>query len=181
MSTKAELISFLTDLMNGINPVNKQEFPADHFFNNIEAIRKLHEIVMLLNQTEEKTEKVAVRKPKVDYGKGDFIFPDNLEDLINGDATITVILKALNEKLEVLNNKKLKLNDVTNKLIEWGYLYVDENDKKLPTEKGLETGISVRKKYIGYGKYVEVINYSPKAQLVILEEIKACYKVYGLF
>ena len=181
MSTKAELISFLTDLMNGVNPLNKEEFPSDHFFNSVEAVRKIHEIMVLINQTEEKKEKVVERKPKVEFGQGDFVFPDNLEELINGDATITVIVKALNEKLEALNNKKLKLADVTNKLIEWGYLYTDENDKKLPTEKGIGIGISVRNKYIGYGKYVEVINYSPKAQLVILEEIKECYKVYGLF
>lgn len=83
---------------------------------------------------------------------------------------MTNFVTSINDKNIMHNTKKLRYKIVIEWLLKEGYLTVDESDKKIPTEKGEEIGISLEYCERNFHSYT-VLTYNIEAQRFILENI----------
>ena len=118
----------------------------------------------------------TIRKKKKNSKIPFSVTPQQLADYVFDDNPITVteITKKLNNLIDTEEMKGIKTTSITNWLIKINMLeyFADENGKnhKIPTENGIQLGITTQERLGMYGSY-KVVLYDSNVQQFILVNI----------
>lgn len=165
--------SYLDKLANGINPITNELASENDTINNIHISRCLFYISdVLRNLIENNNNPQKKKNSKISFS----VTPQQLADYVFDDNPITVteITKKLNSLIDTEEMKGIKTTSITNWLIKINMLeyFADENGKnhKIPTENGIQLGITTQERLGMYGSY-KVVLYDSNVQQFILDNI----------
>ncbi len=158
-------------LANGINPLTLEPIKEDDIVNNVHISRCLFFVSEMLGKVE--PPKSASRK-----GRRDFWMTSSEAEQIDilTPCGIAQFTKTVNEHIPA-DMKPLSVSTVIKWLRNNGYLYeanIDEKRKtNIPTEKGIQLGITVRIQQNLEGKEYQRVFYDISAQRVMLTNIES--------
>lgn len=165
--------SYLDKLANGINPITNELASENDTINNIHISRCLFYVSdVLRNLIENNNNQQKKKNSKIPFS----VTPQQLADYVFDDNPITVteITKKLNSLIDTEEMKGIKTTSITNWLIKINMLeyLADENGKnhKIPTENGIQLGITTQERLGMYGSY-KVVLYDSNVQQFILDNI----------
>ena len=165
--------SYLDKLANGINPITNELASENDTINNIHISRCLFYVSdVLRNLIENNSNPQKKKNSKIPFS----VTPQQLADYVFDDNPITVteITKKLNSLIDTEEMKGIKTTSITNWLIKINMLeyFADENGKnhKIPTENGIQLGITTQERLGMYGSY-KVVLYDSNVQQFILDNI----------
>ena len=165
--------SYLDKLANGINPITNELASENDTINNIHISRCLFYVSdVLRNLIENNNNPQKKKNSKISFS----VTPQQLADYVFDDNPITVteITKKLNSLIDTEEMKGIKTTSITNWLIKINMLeyFADENGKnhKIPTENGIQLGITTQERLGMYGSY-KVVLYDSNVQQFILDNI----------
>ena len=165
--------SYLDKLANGINPITNKLASENDTINNIHISRCLFYVSdVLRNLIENNNNPQKKKNSKISFS----VTPQQLADYVFDDNPITVteITKKLNSLIDTEEMKGIKTTSITNWLIKINMLeyLADENGKnhKIPTENGIQLGITTQERLGMYGSY-KVVLYDSNVQQFILDNI----------
>lgn len=165
--------SYLDKLANGINPITNELASENDTINNIHISRCLFYVSdVLRNLIENNNNPQKKKNSKISFS----VTPQQLADYVFDDNPITVteITKKLNSLIDTEEMKVIKTTSITNWLIKINMLeyFADENGKnhKIPTENGIQLGITTQERLGMYGSY-KVVLYDSNVQQFILDNI----------
>ena len=165
--------SYLDKLANGINPITTELASENDTINNIHISRCLFYVSdVLRNLIENNNNPQKKKNSKIPLS----VTPQQLADYVFDDNPITVteITKKLNSLIDTEEMKGIKTTSITNWLIKINMLeyFADENSKnhKIPTENGIQLGITTQERLGMYGSY-KVVLYDSNVQQFILDNI----------
>lgn len=165
--------SYLDKLANGINPITNELASENDTINNIHISRCLFYVSdVLRNLIENNNNPQEKKNSKIPFS----VTPQQLADYVFDDNPITVteITKKLNSLIDTEEMKGIKTTSITNWLIKINMLeyFADENGKnhKIPTENGIQLGITTQERLGMYGSY-KVVLYDSNVQQFILDNI----------
>ena len=165
--------SYLDKLANGINPITNELASENDTINNIHISRCLFYVSdVLRNLIEINSNPQKKKNSKIPFS----VTPQQLADYVFDDNPITVteITKKLNSLIDTEEMKGIKTTSITNWLIKINMLeyFADENGKnhKIPTENGIQLGITTQERLGMYGSY-KVVLYDSNVQQFILDNI----------
>lgn len=165
--------SYLDKLANGINPITNELASENDTINNIHISRCLFYVSdVLRNLIENNNNPQKKKNNKIPFS----VTPQQLADYVFDDNPITVteITKKLNSLIDTEKMKGIKTTSITNWLIKINMLeyFADENGKnhKIPTENGIQLGITTQERLGMYGSY-KVVLYDSNVQQFILVNI----------
>ena len=165
--------SYLDKLANGINPITNELASENDTINNIHISRCLFYVSdVLRNLIENNNNPQKKKNSKIPIS----VTPQRLADYVFDDNPITVteITKKLNSLIDTEEMKGIKTTSITNWLIKINMLeyFADENGKnhKIPTENGIQLGITTQERLGMYGSY-KVVLYDSNVQQFILDNI----------
>lgn len=168
--------SYLDKLANGINPITNElasENDTINTINNIHISRCLFYVSdVLRNLIENNNNPQKKKNSKITFS----VTPHQLADYVFDDNPITVteITKKLNSLIDTEEMKGIRTTSITNWLIKINMLeyFADENGKnhKIPTENGIQLGITTQERLGMYGSY-KVVLYDSNVQQFILDNI----------
>lgn len=165
--------SYLNKLANGINPITNELASENDTINNIHISRCLFYVSdVLRNLIENNNNPKKKKNSKIPFS----VTPQQLADYVFDDNPITVteITKKLNSLIDTEEMKGIKTTSITNWLIKINMLeyLADENGKnhKIPTENGIQLGITTQERLGMYGSY-KVVLYDSNVQQFILVNI----------
>ena len=112
MFSKEVLIKFLEDLFNGVNPYTGEMLEENNFLNNPDALRKIHAIILELNNGKE-----IVKKEKCDIKKEE-VSEEKLEQIVTPQSVyITPFLKKVNEYRKSKRKSRISTKEMFELLI----------------------------------------------------------------
>ena len=162
---------YLDKLSQGIDPITGNEVPEGEVLNNVRICRCLHYVSGVLEQVIANGGAIGEKAP----------FTITREQM----SAITISSQPLriSEFTEVINQaandpsrKRLKATDITNWLLERGYLQKEQGpdgkQRRAPTELGSCSGITAQMQQGQNGYYLS-ITYDANAQRMILEHLEA--------
>lgn len=162
--------TYIDKLANGINPLDDSLVKDDDIVNNVRISRCLFYVSGVLQQVIENG--VGVQKKhakKVDF----FITQDAIEKIEYSDTPL--VLKEFVQRInETINQDKVKtLPAVAYRgwLQQAGLLVPTETYQVLPTETGVEVGISLENRIGSKGEYTVVV-YNRNAQEFIVNHLQ---------
>ena len=165
--------SYLDKLANGINPITNELASENDTINNIHISRCLFYVSdVLRNLIEINSNPQKKKNSKIPFS----VTPQQLADYVFDDNPITVteITKKLNSLIDTEEMKGIKTTSITNWLIKINMLeyFADKNGKnhKIPTENGIQLGITTQERLGMYGSY-KVVLYDSNVQQFILDNI----------
>lgn len=165
--------SYLDKLANGINPITNELASENDTINNIHISWCLFYVSdVLRNLIENNNNPQKKKNNKIPFS----VTPQQLADYVFDDNPITVteITKKLNNLIDTEEMKGIKTTSITNWLIKINMLeyFADENGKnhKIPTENGIQLGITTQERLGMYGSY-KVVLYDSNVQQFILVNI----------
>ena len=165
--------SYLDKLANGINPITNELASENDTINNIHISRCLFYVSdVLRNLIENNNNPQKKKNSKISFS----VTPQQLANYVFDDNPITVteITKKLNSLIDTEEMKGIKTTSITNWLIKINMLeyFADENGKnhKIPTENGIQLGITTQEHLGMYGSY-KVVLYDSNVQQFILDNI----------
>ena len=165
--------SYLDKLANGINPITNELASENDTINNIHISRCLFYVSdVLRNLIENSNNPQKKKNSKIPFS----VTPQQLADYVFDDNPITVteITKKLNSLIDTEEMKGIKTTSITNWLIKINMLeyFADESGKnhKIPTENGIQLGITTQERLGMYGSY-KVVLYDSNVQQFILDNI----------
>ena len=165
--------SYLDKLANGINPITNELASENDTINNIHISRCLFYVSdVLRNLIENNNNPQKKKNSKIPFS----VTPEQLANYVFDDNPITVteITKKLNSLIDTAEMKGIKTTSITNWLIKINMLeyFADGNGKnhKIPTENGIQLGITTQERLGMYGSY-KVILYDSNVQQFILDNI----------
>ena len=165
--------SYLEKLANGITPITNELASENDTINNIHISRCLFYVSdVLRNLIENNSNPQKKKNSKIPFS----VTPQQLADYVFDDNPITVteITKKLNSLINTEEMKGIKTTSITNWLIKINMLeyFADENGKnhKIPTENGIQLGITTQERLGMYGSY-KVVLYDSNVQQFILDNI----------
>lgn len=162
---------WIEKLANGINPLTLEPVKEDDIVNNVHISRCLFFVSEMLGKVEPS---VSVSR----RGRRTFWMTTREAEQINVFAPcgIAQFTKTVNEHIPA-DMKPLSVATVIKWLRNNGYLYeanIDEKHKtNLPTEKGIQLGITVRIQQNPEGKEYQRVFYDISAQRVMLTNIES--------
>ena len=161
---------YLDKLARGIDPITGNEVPEGEVLNNVRICRCLHYVSGVLEQVIANGGAIGEKAP----------FAITREQM----AAITISSQAvrISEFTETINQaandpsrKKLKATDITNWLLERGYLQKEQEPdgkpRRAPTELGQRGGI-IGQMQQGQNGYYLSITYDANAQRLILDHLE---------
>lgn len=161
MVNKEECIKFIYDLANGIDPKTGELISDESILNRADVIRTLFAIKEYL----ESESKPETKSPKVPFKL------TNTNVITEGDINISSFVNKINEMNCFGNMKKAGYKVIVEWLLQENYLFINDDNRKEPTQKGLENGISYKLKFNSSGRPYYVIEYNANAQRIILTNI----------
>ena len=149
---------YLDKLSRGIDPITDREMPEDAVLNNVRICRCLHYVSGILEQVIANGGAIGEKAPFA----------------ISRERMASIPLSS-NRAADDPSRKKLKATDITNWLLERGYLQKelgpDGKQRRAPTELGLRSGISAQMQQGQNGYYLS-ISYDINAQRLILDHLE---------
>ena len=162
---------WIEKLANGINPITSEPVKEDDIVNNVHISRCLFFVSEML-------EKVEPSESPSRRGRKSFWMTTREAELIKvlAPCGVAQFTKKVNEHIPA-DMKPLSVSAVIKWLRNNGYLYeanIDEKHKtNLPTEKGIQLGITVRIQQNPEGKEYQRVFYDISAQRVMLTNIES--------
>lgn len=163
---------YLFQLANGVDPLTGREVPDSDLINRVQISRCLFYAADILRQVIDAGGISKGRKKKPPYDlplerREQFAFS-------NRPLTISQIAQGLNDLIDLEQMQKLKTTSLTTFLMQSGLLYekekADGSKQKLPSESGVEFGLSIEKRSGQYGPY-SVVTYNLAAQQLLLDNL----------
>lgn len=113
--------------------------------------------------------------------KQNFYLTKEMEDVVvyYEQSTISEYVKQLNDLRDDTIMKVLKTTDITNRLVEEGYLktvFEDGENRKKLTQKGKEIGIFAETRVNQAGKEYEILIYTKQAQIFLTKKLREWQK-----
>ena len=97
---------------------------------------------------------------------------NNFEGIIESRTTVSQFVKRINEKNNSENMKSLSYKVINAWLMKEGYLELNDNNKKVPTKKGEELGLSIEHRRTPYGVSYSVVIFNENVQMFLLDKLK---------
>ncbi|MBQ4109834.1 MAG: hypothetical protein IJC74_03005 [Clostridia bacterium] len=166
---------YMEKLANGINPIDNTVIPDNDTVNNVRLSRCFFYIADVLGKVVEdskRTEKKKVKKVPFDIS-----FEVVQQFPFSGSPLpVSKIAENINSLIDTEFMKKITYKNITDWLISIGMLSVITNgagkSTKIPTEAGIEIGISTEDRIGKNGPYTAVV-YNLDAQHFIVDNIDA--------
>ena len=161
---------YLDKLSRGIDPITDREMPEDAVLNHVRICRCLHYVSGVLDQVIANGGAIGEKAPFAISRERMASIPLSSQPVRISDFT-----EVLNRAADDPSRKKLKATDITNWLLERGYLQKelgpDGKQRRAPTELGLRSGISAQMQQGQNGYYLS-ISYDINAQRLILDHLE---------
>lgn len=162
MYTKDELLEFIDLLANGIDPKTGEVMEKDSVLNRPDIIRMLYSL-------KEYMLKSTIKIPRSE--RTEFVL-SSIEGIIENGATISSFTKRINEVNCDEKMKPLNYKIIYDWLLQEGYLQLLEGEnKRVPTDKGINLGLSKTIRRTQYGIPYSVVVFNNHAQEFLLEKL----------
>lgn len=172
---------YIEKMAQGIDPLTDAPIPDEETLNNVRIARCLFYVSSILGKIIEAggIDAYSGKKcPRLNTQKQPF-YMDN-EDLdnfpfSNYPITISNFVERVNSFIKSEFMEKLKVTSATSFLVQSGMLKVIEVSgqlHKVPTDQGLELGISMEQRVSQYGKEYPAVYYNINAQHYLLDHIR---------
>ena len=175
---------YIDKLAQGIDPISGHEVPEDSVINQARLVRCFFYVSSVLQQVIDNGGAV-VQQPSKKRGRAYFHLTDEMRNQVvysSEPIMIRRFLQQLNEMIDSETTRQLSATTVTGWLVEKGFLSVDTDEKgrnrKLPTQTGLEIGISQENRVGDYGEYVAIL-YNEQAQHFIIDHMEDILDWHG--
>ena len=161
---------YLDKLARGVDPITDREVPEDSVMNNVRICRCLHYVSGVLEQVIANGGAIGEKAP----------FAISREQmagiqLSSQPIRISEFTETINRAADDPSRKRLKATDITNWLLERGYLQKelgpDGKQRRSPTELGQRSGIAAQMQQ-GQNGYYLAISYDINAQRLILDHLE---------
>ena len=162
MYTRDELLKQVDLLANGVDPITGEVLDKDSILNRSDIIRLLYSIRDYISEYGPKIHKAE----KVDFCL------NNIEGIIESRTTVSKFVKKINKINNSENMKPLSYKVINAWLLKEGYLELNDNDKKVPTKKGEELGLSIEHRRTPYGVSYSVVIFNENVQMFLLDKLK---------
>ncbi len=149
-----ELIEFVSNLAQGIDPKNGVILPDDTIFNRSDIVRGLYEVLNFMKKSYKPS------KPFMLSSKQDLSFKE---------MNITAFVHEINNHRDE-GTKRISIAAINKWLVDNEYLYIGDDNRKKPTEKGINNGIKTIVCEGRYGIYPQN-RYSKRMQEIIIDEL----------
>lgn len=168
--------TYIEKLANGIDPLTNQEVPDDDIINNVRISRCLFYVSDILRQV---VENKGISRPKNKSEKVPFQLDYETRKRFEYSEipiSISEIARRINRLIQPEEMKKLSYKQITDWLIQAGFLRLITKDDgrtiRRPTGIGKTIGISTEERQSPTGVYVAVV-YDRAAQQFILDNLDA--------
>ena len=161
---------YLDKLSGGIDPITGNQVPEGDLLNNVRICRCLHYVSGILEQVIANGGAIGEKAPFA-------ISREKLSGIVLSQQPIRIsdFTEIINRAADDPSRKKLKATDITNWLLERGYLQKelgpDGKQRRAPTELGLRSGIQAQMLQGQNGYYLS-ISYDANAQRLILDHLE---------
>jgi hypothetical protein len=162
MYTREELLKQVDSLANGVDPITGEVLDKDSILNRSDIIRLLYSIRDYISEYGPKIHKAE----KVDFCL------NNFEGIIESRTTVSKFVKKINKINNSENMRPLSYKVINAWLLKEGYLELNDNDKKVPTKKGEELGLSIEHRHSPYGVPYSVVIFNENVQMFLLDKLK---------
>jgi len=163
MLSKDEMISYIEQLADGIDPMTGEVLEKDTILNRSDIVRLFYSLRDYLLNDDKK-----IRKTKNVLGT--FKLSSNVGIAEDKITTIMLFTKRLND-FRVKGTKPISYLSITNWLLKEVYLLVDEKHMKAPSNEGTKIGILYSMRRSSNGREYYVIEYSKNAQQFIVDNL----------
>ena len=163
---------YLDKLAQGLDPITDQEFPEDSTLNNVRLARCFFYVSDVLGQVIANGGVVGQVNKTQDFA----ITPEQLAmvQICDHSVRVTEFTDALYRAVNNPGMKKLSATKITDWLISRGLMSketgADGKPHRVPTERGLQLGMSTRLRQTRDGEY-RAIYYDRKMQMFLLEHL----------
>ncbi len=162
---------YIRKMADGINPITDEYAPDNDMINNVRISRCLFYVSDILKQVINNNGEI-IRTSYKNSEKKDFYITDEQRISLT-PFNFNVILKTLVEKINDItqenNCKRFAAKWVTEYLLSIGLLRKNETNNRVPTETGIEFGITSEQKTNTSGFPYWYNKYSPAAQKFIID------------
>ena len=164
----------IDSLANGLDPYTKEPLPRDSVLNDVNVVRVLFIASDALRRVIEGDIEKAKKVKKSDFAIND----EQLANFAYSDKPIpiTEIVKRLSDLTDIENMAKPKYKTIRDWLEQKGFLEIETDDegknKWLPTDEGMEMGITFESRVSAYGKPYKVTLYNNDAQHFIIDNLQ---------
>lgn len=161
---------YLDKLARGIDPITDKEVPEDSVLNQVRICRCLHYVSGVLEQVIANGGAIGEKAPFT-------ISRERMQMVHISEHPIRIsdFTENINRAAADPSRKKLKATDITNWLLEQGYLQKelgpDGKQRRAPTELGQRWGITAQMQQGPNGYYLS-ISYDSNAQRLILDHLE---------
>lgn len=157
--TRNELLNYVDSLANGIDPKTGELLDKDTILNRPDIIRMFYSLKEFINE-----HKIS----KSDMINFNLITKDGI---VEPKTTVSNFVKKINEVNCKDDMKPLNYKVINAWLVKEGYLEVTENNKKVPTAKGIEMGFIKVNRASQYGIPYSVVEFNSNAQEFVLDNL----------
>lgn len=192
---------YMDKLARGINPVDDTVIPDEDVINNVRMIRcflyisgVLQNVIDNTDETEPAVQQEKGRRNRKKQSrkkgaahKSNFVVPENIHSKFQFSSqpiAISEFVKRINSLINKEVMQPISRDTIKNWLANKGLLKAvrmeDGQYEMLPTPKGEENGIILRRKTWEFGKY-QVVLYSLEAQELIIENLKEIVEQKDIF
>lgn len=172
---------YLDKLANGIDPISNREMPDDTVLNQVRLSRCLFYVSDILRQVIENGGQIgrSVRAHKQPFA----VTEEMRQNMYYSELPVAIsqLMSVVNNLIDVQMTRKLAATTVTGWLVGQGLLRMevtsDGRTHKLPTEQGMQLGMTTEHRSGQYGEY-DIVLYNEQAQRFIVDNLEAIVK-YG--
>ena len=168
--------SFIDKLAEGINPLDGTPVPEGDLVNNVRISRCFYYVSDILRRICEKGGVDMARRPTA---RTPFTLTEEIaenEVLSENPVTISVFARRMRYVADEYNMRRIPIHAIVNWLLTIEALtfvtHEDGKRAKVPTEKGMELGIILKRRMASFGEYDQV-QYTIEAQRFIIDNLSA--------
>ena len=162
MYSREDLLNYVEALANGVDPNTGEVLDRDTILNRPDIIRMLYAVKDYINEY----------GPKISRSSREEFVLSNVEGIVGPATSVTNFVKKINEVNCKDHMKPLNTKVIPAWLLKEGYLELDENEKKVPTEKGIAIGLKKAYTMTSGGFLYSYVEYNEEAQKFVLENLK---------
>lgn len=168
MFTKKEMLDYVNQLAEGIDPKTGEVLENDSILNRGDVVRLFYALKDYLSKEQEQS-KEEIKEVKKKISKNPFKLSTTV-GIVGNKTAISKFVKIINEFRDE-DTKPLKYTIVVDWLLKEEYLFINNSNLKEPTEKGKNVGIEYNLKFGSNGKMYYVVEYNSNAQQFILDNL----------
>ena len=162
MYSREDMIKYVDSLANGVDPATGEVLNNDTVLNRPDIIRMLYSI----------KEYMTEYGPKISKANRVEFELSTTDGIIESETTVSNFVKKINDTNCKENMKPLSYKVINSWLLKEGYLEISsDNNKKVPTPKGEQIGLSKVLRKSQYGIPYLVVLFNANAQKFILDNL----------